>query len=106
MLYHSLKNVINQFSPHHRKKVLSLLENEDVFDSNFEHKLFVCPNCNLLASRFDFSIYYNDGQIYTPVFRCPECRSNLIPLKESIEKAPCPACGKVSLQQYEFLLWD
>lgn len=106
MMYYSLENVIGQFSPYQRKKVLSMLHDGDVFGSDFEHKLFVCPKCNMLAGRFDFIIFYNGGQIYKPVFRCPECRSKLIPLKEPIEKTPCPACGNISLKKNDFLLWD
>ena len=110
MMYSSLERVISLVSPKRREQVLTILHRQDVHDVRYEHKIFICPRCNMLTGRFDFSIAYNDGQVYKPYFRCPECRTKLIaleePIDEHIRKIPCPECGKKSLTYLVEILWD
>jgi transcription elongation factor Elf1 len=106
MRYFSLENVIDLVSPTRREEVLKLLQRQDVKDVRYEHKLFVCPNCNNLAERFDFSISYDDGQTYSPDFRCPDCRTKLIQLDKPIDNIPCPNCGEKTLIHFPSVLWD
>jgi transcription elongation factor Elf1 len=106
MRYFSLENVIDLVSPTSREEVLDLLQRQDVKDVRYEHKLFVCPNCNNLAERFDFSISYDDGQTYSPYFRCPDCRTKLVQLDKPIDNIRCPNCGEKTLIHYPSVLWD
>ena len=106
MMYSSLENVISLVSPRRRDTVRELLARHDVEDVSYEHRMFICPSCSSLASRFDFSITYNNGQVYAPYFRCSKCKEILTPLEEPIEHVPCSICGKRTLEQAEMLLWD
>ena len=106
MMYFSLENVISLVSPHRREKVLNLLKRQDSFAMDYDQKMFVCPSCNTLAERFDFSIAYGAGQIYKPYFRCPKCRKKLVSLEEAIESTSCPQCGEKTLISTESVLWD
>ena len=106
MMYSSLENVIFLVSPHRRKKVLQMLQEVDREQVSFENKLFVCPKDHTLASRLDFSIEYSPGKVYRPYFRCPKCKSKLELLKEPISKIPCSNCGKRTLKETSFIMWD
>jgi Zn finger protein HypA/HybF involved in hydrogenase expression len=106
MMYSSLLNVISQVSPHRRDKVLNILATRVIHEVSYKHRLFVCPKCNNLAGRFDFSILYGDNQIYRPYFRCSKCRTNLLTLNAPITTLSCPQCGKKSLITNGWMLWD
>ena len=54
MMYSSLENVISHVRPNRREEVLNLLPHQDIYDVNYEHKMFFCPNCKILAARFRF----------------------------------------------------
>lgn len=106
MAYFSLENVISQVSPNRRSKVKALLQRQDIHDIRYEHKIFVCPNCDHLAGRFDFFISYGDRQTYSPYFRCPDCRTRLVPLTEPITTLRCPECSQKSLVESTTGFWD
>jgi len=106
MMYGSLENVITQVSPARREEVIDILRNHAVEGTEYEHKLFICPNCNNLGERFDYSIFYDDGQLYEPYFRCSECRTKLVPLEESIKAIRCSRCGESTLASHETVMWD
>lgn len=105
-MYSSLERVINQVSPKRREMVLDILHNKDVHKVNYGHKLFQCPKCHNLESRFDFSIMYNDNQKYSPYFRCHECQAKLDPVQEPIDNVLCPKCGRKDLTEFTTLWWD
>lgn len=105
-MYSSLEKVINQVSPKRREMVLDILHNKDVHKVNYGHKLFQCPKCHNLESRFDFSIMYNHNKKYAPYFRCHKCRAKLDPVQEPIDNLPCPKCGRKDLTQFTTLFWD
>ena len=106
MMYWSLENVISQVSPARRKEVRDILQNHDVIGTSYEHKLFICLNCNTLGERFDYSINYDGGLIYEPYFRCSECRTKLVPLEEPINSLRCSKCGEATLTSNETVMWD
>jgi RNase P subunit RPR2 len=106
MMYASLENVISQVSPARRKEVRDILQHHEVEGTSYEHKMFICPNCDTLGERFDFSIDFDDGQIYEPYFRCSECRTKLVPLKEPISSISCSKCGEITLVSHETIMWD
>lgn len=106
MMYSSLERVISEVSPARREKVKNLLQRKDIQSVDYEHKLFICPKCNNLAQHFDFSITYNQGQVYQPYFRCPTCHMKLVPLEEPVTSTPCPECGQLTLVEEMTMLWD
>ena len=106
MMYRSLENVLSLVSSRRRDKVRELLHHHQVDSVQYEHKLFVCPKCNTLADRFDFSIIYDGGKTYRPYFRCPKCKARLRPLETPIRETACPKCGKKTLISIESMLWD
>ena len=105
-MYSSLENVIFLVSKSRQDDVLNILQNENVYDVTYEHKLFICPKCHHLASRFDYAILYNDNKVYQPYFRCSECRTKLVPVEEPVENIPCPICSRKSLTQFASIMWD
>jgi len=106
MMYSSLENVISQVSPHRREVVLDILKNHNVAGTRCEHKLYICPRCDTLGERFEYFIFYDDGQVYEPYFRCSECRRKLVPVEEPISSLRCSKCGEVTLTSHETALWD
>ena len=106
MRYFSLENVINLVDTNHRDKVLHILQNEKIIEINYQHKLFVCPHCNKIASRFDYIILYNDNKKSSPIFHCPECKTKMVVVKEPIEKIPCPKCDRKTLIKSISMIWD
>ena len=107
MMYHSLPNVISCVQGGAQKKVVDIMQNHNVMDAEFEHRLYECPSCQTLHGRFYFFIEYDKGEIYTPAFRCGRCRTPLIPADESkLEKYACKGCGKHTLVRGAEMLWD
>lgn len=106
MMYGSLENVISQVTAARREEVLDILHHHEVEGVSYEHKLFICPNCNTLGERFDYSIFYEDGQLCKPYFRCSECRTKLVPVEEPITSLRCSKCGNKNLTSNETVLWD
>lgn len=93
MGYPSLSAVINKVSPARRKTVNDLLTRKDVKEIDYEHRVFECPACHLLAERFDYSIEYGSGEVYKPYFLCGRCRTRMIPATEPLTEHSCPKCG-------------
>jgi DNA-directed RNA polymerase subunit RPC12/RpoP len=106
MGYFSLENVINLVSVNHKNEILNILHNENINDIDYQHKLFMCPHCHKLASRFDYLIQYNINKKLSPIFHCPECKTQMISVIEPIENIPCPECGEKSLTKSFSMLWD
>lgn len=107
MMYSSLLNVISCIKGGAQKKVVDIMQNHDVMDAEFEHRLYACPSCQTLHERFYFFIEYDEGETYTPAFRCGKCRTPLIPADESkLEKYACKECGKHTLVRGAEMLWD
>jgi predicted RNA-binding Zn-ribbon protein involved in translation (DUF1610 family) len=107
MRHSSLSEVINEVSPARRKVVKKLLASKDVKDVYYEHRLFECPSCHLLAERFDYRIETGLGDVYRPYFLCGRCRTRLIQATEPLAEHACPNCGARPLNINEsFLNWD
>lgn len=106
MMYWSLENVISQVSVARREEVVDILHHHAVEGTEYEHKMYICPNCNTLGERFDYSIYYDEGRIYQPYFRCSKCRTKLVALEEPISSLQCSKCGNTSLTSHETVMWD
>ena len=107
MMYHSLPNVISCVQGGARKKVEDILENHNVLDGDFEHRLYACPKCNTLHGRFYVHLEYDDGIVYETHFRCGKCRTPLVAANENVlESYACKECGKQSLVRGSEMLWD
>jgi len=107
MRYHSLINVISDVNGRVSKKVLDIMENQDVHDCQFEHRLYACPDCNTLHGRFYVHLEYDDGKVYEQAFRCGRCRTLLVIADEfHLEKYACKSCGRQSLVQGDEVMWD
>ncbi|MGA2503203.1 MAG: hypothetical protein ABSG01_03835 [Anaerolineales bacterium] len=108
MGYSSLSAVINEVSPARRKTVKNLLARKDVTEVDFEHRVYECPTCHLLAERFDYSIEYASGKVYRPYFLCGRCRTRMIPATGPLTEHICPNCGARPLMVNEsfHVDWD
>jgi len=107
MEYHSLPNVISCVQGGARKKVVDIMQNHNVLDGEFEHRLYACPKCNTLHGRFYVRLEYDDGNVYEIPFRCGECRTLLVDADEdAVESYACKECGKQSLVRGAEMLWD
>jgi len=107
MAYHSLPNVISCVQGGARKKVEDIMQNHNVLDGEFEHRLYACPKCNTLHGRFYVRLEYDDGIVYEIPFRCGQCRTLLVDANEDdVESYTCKECGKQTLVRGAEMLWD
>jgi len=109
MQYESLMNLISCLKGVTRNKVVDILENHNVMDGEFEHRLYACPNCNTLHERFYVHLDYDDGKVFEVAFRCGKCRTPLEVVDENVlalERYACKSCGKRELERGVEMLWD
>lgn len=116
MLYFDLRHVINCIHYRSRKTVVEILDNHSVHSIEFEHRLFECPRCDTLHSRFHVRIVYDEGQIYETHFKCRRCRSQLRPAERTgeafleyaraVDSYSCRKCGEKALETNGVVLWD
>jgi DNA-directed RNA polymerase subunit RPC12/RpoP len=107
-MYSSLKNVLNLVHHKRRRRISEILNNHDVLDTEYEHRLYRCPECNRLYGRFYVKIFYDGDRVYETNFQCATCRTPLEHVQNEMETAsyPCAFCGQKSLSVIEGLLWD
>jgi len=107
MMYHSLPNVISCVQGGARKKVVDIMQNHNVLDGEFEHRLYACPKCNTLHGRFYVRLEYDYRDVYEIPFRCEKCRTLLEDADEDdIQNYACKECDKQSLVRGAEMLWD
>ena len=93
MIFVGRENLPEMVSKPRREKVRELLKRPDSDLVKCSHDLFLCPGCNLQASRFDYRIEYGDGEVYQPYFLCSHCRSRLVDDEHVRIMDQCPKCG-------------
>ena len=108
MAYYDLREVIGAVHYTKRDAILKLLDEHDVSETEYEHRLFHCQKCHGLYERFYVRILYDSSEIYDSIFKCSKCKRVLIPVNdlEKIRTIPCSKCGKKSLDYFEYLDWD
>lgn len=114
--YSSLERVIDLVDARRRRRILEILRNHKVGNTEYGHALFRCPRCGGLRNRFCVRIEYDGGKVYETVFKCPSCRavleavgcddrgrgeSGLVP-----KGLPCPVCKRLGLEAVMGLCWD
>ena len=105
MLFGSRENLPKWVSKPRRARVQELLEREDLTNVQYSHDLFICPKCNLQASRFNYRIEYGDGEVYQPYFLCSHCRSRLVEDEHVRFMDHCPKCGSENVNT-GYGCWD
>lgn len=116
MMYGSLEAVKSLIPVGQRKKVMEILQNEEVRAADHYHALYACDKCHGLYGRFYVKIAYGKNQVFETVFRCPRCK---VPLRDTeftyeeedeelptLKTWPCPKCGKHELRVAEMMIWD
>ncbi|MEG0495438.1 MAG: hypothetical protein RR310_08545 [Eubacterium sp.] len=71
------------------------------FESDYQKGLYICPVCGAFHKRFVYTIRWDDGQIYTPEYRCT-CGAILIYQDLDhfeVSDHVCPECGYHSLYE-------
>lgn len=97
MLFFSSENKIQMLPRGKREKVQELLTRPDARLDLFHYDLFLCPTCDLQASRLNFQISYGEEQVYQPRFRCSICRTRLVKDDHPRLMDHCPSCGSTNL---------
>jgi len=115
MHYWCLENVIDLVPRGDREEIEKILRDhlippdENTSFIEFDHRLYVCPDCGGFSDPLDVRITDPDSgkELYRSSHRCHKCRS---PLKETGEKKllklPCPACKKKGLTNQGIICWD
>ncbi len=93
MTFRSLEQILSRVSMPRREKVLELLKREDLSSVGFGPEIFICPECSLQGSRFNYRLEYGDGEVYQPYFLCSRCRTRLVVDPNPYQPRPCPCCG-------------
>jgi len=70
-----------------------MLERPDCSQVSYSHQLYSCPHCDLPASRLNYRIEFEGGEIYQPSFRCSRCRRKLVEIEDFKLIEECPDCG-------------
>jgi len=97
-----------------------LTDKNAIISDNYGHKIYRCPKCGEFYARFFIHLDY-DGGSFEVEYKCSKCKTplNLIEYatpdddsyenkRVSLEKYPCPKCGKHSLHEdgEAIILWD
>ena len=108
MNYSSLSEVLNLIHHSRRQKVLKILNDHEVHETDYEHRIFECPHCENLRSAFWAKIVYDNDQIYETEFMCRDCNKRMEPVMdpEQLRGNRCPICGERGLNVTEDMLWD
>lgn len=108
MLYFPLENVLDSAVPkRQREKVRRALKIAGQEGAEYSHKLFACPRCETLTTRFYIKIARGEEILFETKFRCGKCRQALVPVPDDdVSHYLCPACGKRTLESYISLMWD
>ena len=105
-MYSSLENVIRFTSSTTRTKLQDIVSNHTVINSDYEHRVLACPNCNTLHERFYVRVIYDEGEVFETIFRCGKCRAGLVEMNKLVGKYSCSKCGNQSLEEFPGIMWD
>ncbi len=106
MMYSSLKNVTGRIHSINRRKINEFSRNGAIIREQFEHRLYFCKKCLIPHSRFWIRLEREDGKVFETVFKCPQCRSRMIPGDLDFTKYACSLCGMKTLTVIGEMLWD
>ncbi len=73
------------------------------------YRLYECPKCNTLHSKYHIEINYNYNETYIKHHFCGRCKSYLVPLKGDINitQYRCKKCNNKTLNElYQLIMWD
>lgn len=79
-----------------------------ILDEDYGHKICICDTCKGLFSRFIFELKLEDGTIFSPKYKCHECRKKLRVLteKEILDNTfNCSQCNN-EIKFYQSGNWD
>ena len=101
-------NIIDQFPLGAQKKIKYISSFFQIERQDMSYEVFECRVCDTSHSRIHLSIKYNNGMVYNPLYRCPECRRKLFKSKRQLQNYKCRRCGKYSLKnsKTKFIIWD
>ncbi len=105
---------------HARIKIVDdILDNHDVEETDYGHKIYRCGKCFRFFERFHVRIEYDSGRVFETEFKCSKCRKVLDgmdvdadvfnPENEFLKRLSglsCPECGKTSLFIFSISMWD
>ena len=107
MMYSSLNAVLDLVVPKKKRDhIREILESCELPETEYEYKLYACPECNTLHERFYISICERGNTVYESKFRCGKCRSKLIEAKKDVSQYNCAHCGAKSLRREAEIMWD
>jgi DNA-directed RNA polymerase subunit RPC12/RpoP len=81
------------------EKVRKLMERPDCTEVDYGNELFICSQCGLPATRFNYRIEFADGEVHQPSFHCSFCKGDLVPTDDLPAMDRCPRCGSLSVVQ-------
>lgn len=76
---------------------------------NLGFRLYECPVCETLHSKFHVEITYNRNDLFIKKYNCNKCKAILVPLPKKIDlsKFACKNCGEKALQEsLNYTMWD
>ena len=93
--YSSLKAAIDQLHHMRGPKVLELVNEHEVHETDFDHRIYHCRSCGQLRNSFWVRIVYDDDQVYETHFLCGKGHRPMKPIREycQLTKIPCPCCN-------------
>ena len=106
MMYSSLKNVTSNIHWKNRRKIDEFSRNGKNIHEEFEHRLYFCEKCLIPHSRFWVRLEREDGEVFETVFKCPQCRSEIIQGDLDFTKYACSLCGMKTLAVIGEMMWD
>lgn len=108
-MFYSLQAVLDCVrSKKVRQEIQTLLNEHKIREETFSMDVFCCDKCNGLHNHLFVDLFYDDGQKYEAVYKCPKCRKPMrkIDIHCHSGEWPCPGCGNKFLEVVEKIMWD
>lgn len=102
-------NILTLYKEKKRKQeLIEIIKSGNyTLEDDYGEKMCICDTCGRIYSRFIFKLSYGNN-IFTPKYKCHECRKKLRVLNEKeilSENYKCPNCNN-EIQFEESGLWD
>ena len=89
-----------------REQIRSLLAQSPPPETEHGDRLYACPQCDTLTTRFYVRVARGSKAIYETSFKCAKCQSPLVDGSKDVGRYRCRFCGERALEMSGISNWD